>query len=457
MTITLSPSQQNAVERFNAFSADPTRTIFALLGYAGTGKTFTYSQIAGAMQGQVLMAAPTHKAINVVRRNLMAAGVDFASGYDPQTYQPGKLITGTTAQLVGLQPVITDDQTEDSRSFAKAGSGVLGRLKGSIDWVVIDESSMMSQEMLDLVEVACMEGNAKLMLIGDPGQLPPVKAEPIDWDAIPDKAVLTDIMRQAGDSAIPLLAQAIREEADWRQVTGPGVTHSASPGKDFLDQVTVPTEAEAERTVFIAYRNKVVDEVTELACREVYGHGRNQFEPGQIVISQSRLEKEVPTYIAKYGRSYPRAQVVANNADELMVDEIGGPGQWGTEVKMHTLMTGTSFEAEYLTPEDAANPRHPYNVAVKAAFATANDLQARWKKDQRNYSLDDSRKAAWKAAFELKDRAVISFRHPFALTSHKSQGSTYKNVFVDAEDIEVFDSRGLYVAATRPSTELIIG
>ena len=62
-------------------------------------------------------------------------------------------------------------------------------------------------------------------------------------------------------------------------------------------------------------------------------------------------------------------------------------------------------------------------------------------------------------AFDLKDRAVISFRHPFALTSHKSQGSTYRKVFVDAQDIERFENgaQSLYVAVTRPSEELVVG
>lgn len=194
---------------------------------------------------------------------------------------------------------------------------------------------------------------------------------------------------------------------------------------------------------------------------EVYGHGRNRFEPGQVVISESRLEAEVMTYLPKYGRSYPKAGVVANNADELIVRMIGGPGQWGTEVVMQRngLDQEGTFDAEFLTPEDAANPRHPYNVAVKAAFAEANALQNEWKKagSKPDHYLNEQRKNAWGRAFDLKDRSVISFRHPFALTAHRSQGSTYRNVWVDAGDIERFDSRGLYVAATRPASELIIG
>lgn len=460
MNFTPSPDQANAIAAFKRFVANPEATIFALRGYAGTGKTTVNNELSKEMKGQVLMAAPTHKAINVVRRNLKSAGIRFMAGYDQSTFVPGTLITGTTAQLIGLQPVISDEQTEDKRTFGKASSGLLGRIAANVDWIVIDEVSMLSEDHLMMVEAAAIKAGAKLLIIGDPGQLPPVNATPIDWDAIPDGAVLSQVMRQEGDSAIPLLAQAIREGNDWSMVTGLGVTHSKNPGKDFLDAVGVPAVSEIDRDVYIAYTNRVVNEMQDLACMEVYGHNRSRFEPGQLVISESRLESEVMTYIPKYGRSYPRNQVAANNADELIIQSIGGPGQWGTEVELQRADDpDVTFSAEYLQPEDQGNPRHPYNVAVKQAFAAANDLQREWKAagSKKDTMLDSNRKDAWVRAFELKDRTVIAFRHPFALTSHKSQGSTYRNVFVDAGDIERFDSRGLYVAATRPSKELVIG
>lgn len=458
--IQLSADQANAVASFEAFSTDPNQTIFALLGYAGTGKTFTYGQMALQMNGQVVMATPTHKATNVVRRNLAASGVPFEEGYDRQNHVSGRMITGTTAQLLGLAPVISDNQTEDKREFGKTSSGILGQgnMLG-IKWVVIDEVSMLSAEHLLLIEAACIEAGAKLLIIGDPGQLPPVNADPIAWGDLPAVAELRQIMRQASDSAIPHLAQAVRTGGAWRSVMGAGVTHELAVGKAFLDQVEVPSETEAERSVFVAYTNKVVNEIQDLACREVYGHGRNQFEPGQIVISDGRIEAEVMTYIPKYGRSYPRNAVAANNADELRVLSFGGKGEYGTLVELERVNKPGSFPAEYLTPEDQANRNHPYNVEVKARFAEANALQASFNKDRSNYNLDERRKAAWSRAFDLKDRTVLSFRHPFAITSHRSQGSTYKRVFVDAGDIERFENaaQSLYVAATRPSEELVIG
>ena len=57
--------------------------------------------------------------------------------------------------------------------------------------------------------------------------------------------------------------------------------------------------------------------------------------------------------------------------------------------------------------------------------------------------------------FELKARTVLNFAHPFAITSHKSQGSTYRRTFIAAMELAEFSKRSLYVAATRPREELV--
>ena len=125
MSFVLSSDQQAAVEKFAAFAEDPSRTIFGLLGYAGTGKTTTYGGMAKSMSGQVVLATPTHKATGVVRRKLKAEGVPFVVGFDASNHVPGRMITGTTAQLIGLQPVIAEEQDEKTREFGKVGSGIL--------------------------------------------------------------------------------------------------------------------------------------------------------------------------------------------------------------------------------------------------------------------------------------------------------------------------------------------
>ena len=61
----------------------------------------------------------------------------------------------------------------------------------------------------------------------------------------------------------------------------------------------------------------------------------------------------------------------------------------------------------------------------------------------------------------INRREFLNLRHAYAITSHKSQGSTFHTVFVDFPDMtRIRDAatfnRALYVAVTRASTHLAI-
>jgi ATP-dependent exoDNAse (exonuclease V) alpha subunit len=70
------------------------------------------------------------------------------------------------------------------------------------------------------------------------------------------------------------------------------------------------------------------------------------------------------------------------------------------------------------------------------------------------------KKYKWREFWQLKE-AFNEIRHSYAITSHRSQGSSYRKVFVDLEDImlnrnrqEAF--RSLYVSCTRQREELYV-
>ena len=103
--------------------------------------------------------------------------------------------------------------------------------------------------------------------------------------------------------------------------------------------------------------------------------------------------------------------------------------------------------------------------------------------------IDDAKKASsyergskWKQYFDFKRKYLIASNitnsngkilfsrdldYGFAITSHRAQGSTYKNVFVDINDM-IYDKynhpytnrdemlRRLYVACSRSSNQLVL-
>jgi exodeoxyribonuclease-5 len=448
--MSLTTEQQKAVDAFGRFLDDPSEVIFALLGWAGCGKSYTASFMYQMMRDQMspwdemLWLAPTWKATHVSGEFLRKQGATFETRYDPFKHVPGKMVLTTTQQALGIAPVIDEDQTDDKIKFGKIAKGTMETLRPR--FIVIDEVSMLSRKALKMIYRIACETGTKVLVVGDPGQLPPVGEEEIKWSGIKNRHTLQTIMRQANGSMIPTIAEAIRKGENWRHLKGAGIDRVLKPAHAFLDNVTVPALDESERDVFLAYRNSVVNQVQEAACQKVYGHGRDRVEPGQIVLAQSSMTQWVRD---DYGML---SEERICNQDELKVLELHGNGQWGRIAEVERS-DGTVFHVEYVTQEALANPNHPYRVELKHRGDKARELQKRYKTDK---SVDFERREAWKSFFQLKDNTVLSFAHPFAMTSHKSQGSSYRRAFVDANDIERFSSRGLYVAATRPKETLVI-
>jgi exodeoxyribonuclease-5 len=77
------------------------------------------------------------------------------------------------------------------------------------DLLVLDEVSMVGEEMAnDLLAFG-----TPILVLGDPGQLPPIKGEGAFTDTVPD-VMLTEIHRQAETSAIIRLATMARQNID---------------------------------------------------------------------------------------------------------------------------------------------------------------------------------------------------------------------------------------------------
>lgn len=187
------------------------RQEFTLEGYAGTGKTTLLSHVLDHLRahrglGDLYVGAYTGKAAHVLRRK----GNRGASTLHSMLYEP----------VPGSNPV---------RFQLAADPGI-----GYADLVVIDENSMVPQDM-----AADFRRHARrLLTIGDPAQLPPVRGLGGFADRRPD-AVLTEVHRQALDDPILRLATKVRRgqlptmsdaaanvavapARTWEQLTTPG-------------------------------------------------------------------------------------------------------------------------------------------------------------------------------------------------------------------------------------------
>ena len=186
--------------------------VFRLFGYAGTGKTTLAKQLAADSDGTVAFGAFTGKAALVLR----AKGCEDARTIHSMIYR--------------LRDADSEEPTfvlnEDSAA-AKA------------ELIIIDECSMVDEELgRDLLSFG-----KKVLVLGDPAQLPPVKGGGFFTEAAPDM-MLTDVHRQAADNPIIKLSMMVREgERIARGTYGPSrVIRRADVDADLVqraDQVLV--------------------------------------------------------------------------------------------------------------------------------------------------------------------------------------------------------------------------
>ena len=231
--ITLSDTQQHAITAIKHWFENDTgrQQVFRLFGYAGTGKS-TITALAmqalgldhmpriGTITGGVLFAAFTGKAALVMTRKGTPASTIHSLIYRVSEATPEE-IARVEKELFDLQRGL-GRMGPAERIFAETQIRRLELRLSDIhrptfvlndqsrvrdaDLIVLDEVSMVGPEMAaDLLAFG-----KPILVLGDPGQLPPIKGTGAFTEAKPD-VMLTEIHRQAGESAIIRLATMARQ------------------------------------------------------------------------------------------------------------------------------------------------------------------------------------------------------------------------------------------------------
>lgn len=228
-----SPQQDKALIRVSRWLENPDgKQLFRLFGYAGTGKTTLAKHLAQGVSGQVIFAAYTGKAASVLRRN----GAGEARTLHSLIYKPKdrskERYNELKDELEEVEQMIYEDRLEaQGDPDYKPRRELMERIRKlqeaikieesnnarpsfdlnsdsdlrNASLLVVDECSMVDEEMaLDILSF-----NKPVLVLGDPGQLPPVRGTGYFTDAQPD-VMLTEIHRQAKGNPIVELATRVR-------------------------------------------------------------------------------------------------------------------------------------------------------------------------------------------------------------------------------------------------------
>lgn len=405
-----------------------------LTGYAGTGKTFLMSSVAEQhrrMRRKVVLTAPTHKAVAVLRRKVLAAGLDVDCI--------------TIHSLLGLQP-----------KADKAGTKLIRR-KGAkipaVDVVIVDEASMIGLDLIHHIERWL--SHAFVLYVGDPAQLPPVgEARSPVFETL-RRSHLESIVRQEAGNPILAAAHAIRASQggpmDWswcKPAKAPprGVFLPGADADRWLHKAFTSAEfhADNDRFRYLCYRNQRVADVNAKVRRWLYGDTTAPFSVGErLLIRQPVFLDDAPVF-----NTNEEAPVAAIESDEFVhrVESRCSVDGWTVQVP--------SWRVDLTTPAGTIVPVHI--PRGKLGTKAVEDAEARLIAEARE------------EADRWEDRRMFlgtlgKLQSSFALTIHTSQGSTFRSVFLDVPDIRrrardnVLEAQQLaYVGATRPTTSLML-
>ena len=175
-----SPEQDRALQSVSAWVKQPAGPqVFRLFGFAGTGKTTLARTIADDVDGEVAFGAFTGKAALVLRQK----GCRNASTIHALIYRAREADTEAPTFVINNESLVS-----------------------KADLIIIDECSMVDEDLgRDLLSFG-----TKILVLGDPAQIPPVKGGGFFTEAEPD-VMLRDVHRQAADNPIIRLSMIIRE------------------------------------------------------------------------------------------------------------------------------------------------------------------------------------------------------------------------------------------------------
>jgi exodeoxyribonuclease-5 len=216
VTVTLSGEQRRALDKIVAWQANPrSPQVMRLFGHAGSGKTHVARTVAGAVGDGVQFAAFSGKATSV----LAGRGCLPATTLHGLIYQPVGEMRAGLSELDRRIRLCPDQGSPHCRRLKSERATLQAKLRSpqfrlkegrtsplhQASLLVVDEVSMVGRQMADDI----LSFGRKVLVLGDPEQLPPVGSEGFFTNAKPD-ILLREIHRQDGDSRILEVATRIR-------------------------------------------------------------------------------------------------------------------------------------------------------------------------------------------------------------------------------------------------------
>lgn len=397
----LNTGQETAKKQIFDF-IDSDAQVFNFQGPAGTGKTHLLGNISHTLEGQANIC----KALGVSKNY---TSIDFTA----TTNKAAKVISDATDHETNTiysrlnVTMMNDYQTGDKKlNFAKAAY-VNEHLV-----VVIDEASYLDERMYKAIKR--LMPNCKLIFTQDPYQLQSVRGSrpDISQDAGEWQTELTQVMRSSG--ALSDLTMYMR---------------------DCVKNEEDPNIKPDDKQIFLLEDDGFMDRIDSLFGMDW------ELNTARVLTYTNKQAQAYNQYI----RELRKQESVFCEGDFVIVNEFCRGFATDSEIRLsdETGIINKEFGLEYKF----------FRMGEKG-LAVPLDYQAFHQKVKQFKDEKD-----WINYFGIKE-FFVDLRDPYAMTTHKAQGSTYQHSLVDFTDFKSCRSwdtkrRLAYVGVSRASQQFI--
>ena len=461
--------QKNAYEDLITFidsSFDAKDFKRALVGPAGTGKTYLVKALilnSSMSYSLIGLAAPTHKACRVLGESIHIPSIK----------------ANTLQSDLGLRLNFDIDKFDP----ANPPFDPKGKIKiGSYKLYIVDEASMINRGLCTFLENICKTNKCKLIYIGDSSQLPPVN----ELYSAAFKGIKTfslkQIVRQGDDNPVSYLLELLRYDIEHKSYKF--LEHiqrfKSKFNDDFSKGYQVCSPKEFGEVVYINFNDEQLTHNVDYAKVVAYTNPTvsswNKFIRNSIIADSDKSVLTKNDLIISYTTIVNQFnECIIKNSEEYIIKDIVNSVDSTYQIKGFMVRFQAIHGGEITTPLFVVDHSDAYSIQkyvqisnsmIEAAKTARSGLKAQRWKDY--YSFKESYLLLTNI---MKDARTILYGrgldYGFALTSHKSQGSTFDTALVDVNDI-VFNkfgqpytnveevNRRLYVACSRCRNKLYL-
>ncbi len=426
------------------------QNFFALRGSAGTGKTTLIASFLSALQfpyraSRICICAPTHKAKKVLQQKTKWRNAE------------------TLQALLGLKmDTSLENFDPNSPEFQQLGE----RKMRDYEMIIVDESSMINSALYGTIVETAIQSGTKVLFVGDPKQLNPVKEYHISPSLITpiNQYELTQIIRQEKDNPLIQVLDALRNDIEHGTATylhllkgtpsnfnDRGEGYAVLNDVDFSEKVKLGIKSDSflEDKNFCRYISWTNDSIS-----------RTNKWVRKAVVEATNPTLQVGEILLAYKTVVDGDEIIITNSDDYEVQKIE-----------------ESLISEYDVPINTLKVRL---VGIDTGAVSNIHIVVREQENYTNYvalhkqQVDKAKRIGgrrgWGKFYEFKNSMLVldnifegtnllikkDLDYGYGITIHKSQGSTYNTVFVNGKDInknmtDVERKRLWYVAMSRAS------